>query len=228
MRLAPALGLGFTVRTGRPDPLGVANILLDADVALLDAAWIERARRWLAPAHMRCLIAVAPEDDCAARAAALERGAADCVDPSVSPRELAARLNGLLKRRAGSAPGPDGASMRGVWSWDDRGHRLRCPNGTVVELSPNERRMLLTFLHRPQRVLTRDFLAQALGEARRIGDVRSVDVAVSRLRHKLSVQDPSARGVITTTRQEGYLFSASVAPLSPGVLGFQSGTPLRI
>ena len=79
-----------------------------------------------------------------------------------------------------------------------------------MELSGAEYDVLLAFLERPQRVLTRDRLL-ALSR-NRLGDVldRSVDVLVSRLRRKLGRRE-DASDLIRPVRGTGYVFTADVS-----------------
>ena len=69
--------------------------------------------------------------------------------------------------------------------------------------------MLLALVERPQRVLTRDQLLDlARGRATTAFD-RTVDLYVSRLRHRLEA-DPKEPALIKTVRSEGYIFTADV------------------
>lgn len=81
-----------------------------------------------------------------------------------------------------------------------------------VKLSSAEYDLLVTFLEHPLRILTRDQLIQyTQGNATEIFD-RSVDVLISRLRHKVE-DNPKQPKLITTMRSEGYLFDCSVKKL---------------
>jgi two-component system OmpR family response regulator len=79
------------------------------------------------------------------------------------------------------------------------------PNATPVALSKGEYALLLAFLERPQRPLSREHLLQASRIHEDIFD-RSIDVQVLRLRRKLET-DPIAPRVIQTERGVGYVFA---------------------
>ena len=69
--------------------------------------------------------------------------------------------------------------------------------------------LLLAFVERPRHVLTRDQLLElARGRSAAAVD-RSIDVHISRLRHRLEV-DPGEPELIKTVRGEGYVFAAPV------------------
>jgi two-component system OmpR family response regulator len=76
-------------------------------------------------------------------------------------------------------------------------------------LSGGEFELLLAFVENPRRVLTRDQLLDlARGQAHLAYD-RSIDVLVSRIRHKLEA-DPKNPALIRTVRNGGYMFTAAV------------------
>ena len=135
----------------------------------------------------------------------LEVGADDYLAKPCNPRELLARIRAVLRRRAGGEIEPLGKVRRfGNWALDIVQRQLTRP-GASVALTDAEFRTLSAFLDRPQRVLTRD---QLIEHARGLGsDVfdRAIDVTISRLRKKLSPDDP-----IRTVRNEGYMFSLKV------------------
>jgi len=135
----------------------------------------------------------------------LEVGADDYLAKPCNPRELLARIRAVLRRRAGGEVAPLGKVRRfGTWALDIVQRQLTRP-GASVALTDAEFRTLSAFLDRPQRVLTRD---QLIEHARGLGsDVfdRAIDVTISRLRKKLSPDDP-----IRTVRNEGYMFTLKV------------------
>jgi two-component system OmpR family response regulator len=149
------------------------------------------------------------------RIVGLELGADDYLPKPFSPRELLARMRTIL-RRARSTPGPklpagEPLHLRFAgWRLDTSERQLVSPRGIVVPLSGAEYRLLRVFLDHPQRVLSREQLMDLLHG--REGDAfdRSIDVRVSRLRHRLG-EDAREPGIIRTVRNEGYVLAASVS-----------------
>lgn len=164
-------------------------------------------------------IVLLPAVSATERADLLERGADDCMSEPIERRELAARIHALRRRRVIQhqqtqqriSDGPlAGDHIRfGHWQLDTRRQSLSSPEAEVA-LSNAEYRLLLTFLNQPHQVFTRDRL---MDEARGRGvDAfeRSIDLLVSRLRHKLG-DDPRQPALIQTVRGKGYLFAAAPA-----------------
>jgi two-component system OmpR family response regulator len=146
------------------------------------------------------------------RVIGLEVGADDYIVKPFEPRELVARIQTILRRTKGGRESPkEQESMVSFMGW-----RLNCvlrqvisPEELVIPLSNAEFRLLKVFIEHPCRVLSRDFLLnQARGRDMDLFD-RSIDLLVSRLRHKLG-DDSRTPGLIKTVRGEGYLFDAKV------------------
>ena len=86
---------------------------------------------------------------------------------------------------------------------------LRSPSGAVVDVTGGEFDLLLAFVARPQRSLTRDQLLDlAKGRSSAAFD-RSIDVQISRLRRKIEA-DPREPEIIKTIRSGGYVFTSQV------------------
>lgn len=147
------------------------------------------------------------------RVIGLELGADDYVVKPPDPRELVARIRAVLRRREGSGSvtvvARDCATFGG-WSLDTRRRELNSPTGRRVELTSGEYDLLLAFVERPQRVLSRDQLLD-LARGRAFGGVgRSIDAQVSRLRGKLGARQDEATAVIKTLRGVGYMLACKV------------------
>lgn len=158
----------------------------------------------------------------------LEVGADDYLAKPFNPRELVARIRAILRRRAlapadtappvSLAPLPD-AGPREVlafegWVLDVDGRRLAAPSGVQTPLSSGEFTLLTEFARRPRRVLTRDQLLDMTRGRDTESFDRAIDVQLSRLRRKLSAH--GGGDLITTIRNEGYLFSADVTRTDTG------------
>lgn len=139
----------------------------------------------------------------------LEMGADDYLGKPFNPRELLARIRGVL-RRAGSDTSRSDAVRFADWTLDRNARHLISKEGVVVSLSTGEYRLLEVFVEHPNRVLSRDQLMDIL-QGRDWGPFdRSIDVQVSRLRRRLH-DDARESELIKTIRGEGYLFTPRVS-----------------
>ena len=147
------------------------------------------------------------------RIVGLEMGADDYLAKPFSARELLARIKAIL-RRARSLPDnlqPDRARHIRFAEWVlDTAHRQLVSAAKVVTpLSGAEYRLLRIFLGHPNRVLNRDQLVD-LTQGKEADPLdRSIDVQVSRLRHRLG-DDPREPRLIKTVRGEGYVLAVDV------------------
>ena len=146
------------------------------------------------------------------RVIGLEIGADDYVAKPFSPRELVARIKAVLRRAAKVVADPDDLPLAyefNGWRLEPTRRVLCDPRGAVVDVTSGELDLLLVFVTRPQRVLTRDQLLDlARGRASAALD-RSIDVQISRLRRKIET-DPREPAIIKTIRSGGYVFTSQV------------------
>ena len=143
----------------------------------------------------------------------LEMGADDYLAKPFNPRELLARMKAVLRRarRAPGKPATAGRKSLGFSGWRlDLGlRRLQSPQGLIVDLSAGEFDLLVALVEHPQRVLNRDQLLDLThGRAEAPFD-RSIDMQVSRLRHKIEA-NPAKPELIKTVRGGGYVLTAEV------------------
>ncbi|WP_173578607.1 response regulator [Acetobacter fallax] len=147
------------------------------------------------------------------RVVGLEIGADDYLTKQFDQRELLARVKSVLRRVRDQGVHPDEVARLvlcfGSWRLDVTRRELRSANQSLVLLSGGEFELLLAFVEHPRRVLTRDQLMDlARGPSHTAYD-RSIDVQVSRLRHKLE-DDPKNPDIIRTIRNGGYMFTPAV------------------
>ena len=147
------------------------------------------------------------------RVVGLEMGADDYLAKPFSPRELVARIKSVLRRYRSLPRNLRADDARSVtfagWRLDTIARHLLSPEGVVTSLGGVEYQLLRIFLSHPNQVLTRDQL-MVLSKGREADPLdRSIDIRVSRLRHRLR-DDPTEPQIIKTVRGEGYVLAVRV------------------
>jgi two-component system response regulator RegX3 len=134
----------------------------------------------------------------------LELGADDYVTKPFSSRELVARIRAVL-RRHGQAEEPDDAALEaGPVRMDVERHTVSV-SGRGVQLPLKEFELLEMLLRNAGRVLTRMQLIDRVWGADYVGDTKTLDVHVKRLRAKIE-PDPAVPRYLVTVRGLGYKF----------------------
>lgn len=137
----------------------------------------------------------------------LEMGADDYVTKPFSTREILARVKAHLRRQAKGTSQPDqsqAASIRIHELTVDSDMYVVYKNGTPLDLTHREFELLHYMAKNCGRVMTREHLLQAVWGYEYLGDMRTVDVTIRRLREKIE-DDPSRPEYIITRRGLGYL-----------------------
>ena len=204
--LAKGLGeQGFVVdvaTTGR-DGL-VQAVSTDYDVAVVDRmlpgidglAIVESMRR---AGRTTPVLFLSAKGEVADRVAGLESGADDYLVKPFAFSELRARIDALLRRRAG----PAAATRLRVADLEmDLLARRVSRGGRPIELQPREFRLLEVLMRNAGRVVTRTMLLEQVWDYRFDPQTNVIDVHISRLRRKID-QD-AARPLLETVRGAGY------------------------
>lgn len=205
---------GFHVR--KAEDASVARDCIRAelpDVVILDwmlpgQSGIQLARELRADARSKSLpiIMLTAKADEADKVRGLEVGADDYVTKPFSPRELVARVNALLRRRAPHSA--DVILSYATLTLNAGRHEARA-HGKLVDIGATEFRLLAFLMANPERVFTRgQLLDQVWGDHRFIED-RTVDVHVLRLRKAL--QPHGAEELVQTVRGVGYRLASPQA-----------------
>lgn len=201
-----AVAMDAVLARTRPD-------LLVLDLMLPGEDGLSICRRLRANDLLPILMLTAKGDEID-RVVGLEMGADDYLVKPFGPRELLARIRALLRRanaRQPELPSRRFAFDRFVIDLDTR--QVTDDTGGDVVLTSAEYDLLACLVQRPRRVLTRDqILDWTRGRASDPFD-RTVDMLVSRVRRKLEAASPASR-LISTVRNGGYLFTATVKPVS--------------
>jgi two-component system torCAD operon response regulator TorR len=154
------------------------------------------------------IILVTGRTDTVDRIVGLEIGADDYVTKPVEHRELLARVKGLLRRLDSSRQGGSTSSLRRFdgWALDVARRTLRAENGTYVEMTRAEFRLLAALTSSPGQVLSRERLLHETSGRDWDPSDRTVDVIVRRVRKKLK-DNPRSPRIIVTSHGEGYFFA---------------------
>ncbi|MFP4564165.1 MAG: response regulator transcription factor [Spirochaetia bacterium] len=138
----------------------------------------------------------------------LEIGADDYMIKPFSLRELVSRIRALLRRSYGELSRTEGSRIVRFGDVEIDTERLAVTkNGTEIELTPLEFKLLKLFIDNPKVPLSRERILESVwGSSTYYGDERTVDVHVRHLREKLE-NDPSKPVWIKTVRNLGYVFT---------------------
>ena len=200
-------GFDAVVAGNGPDALaefdrgGADIVLLDLMLPGLPGTEVCRALRSRSNVPIIMLTAKDGEID---KVVGLELGADDYVTKPYSARELVARIRAVLRRRGEPEVAADGALEAGPVRMDVDRHVVSV-DGQPVSLPLKEFDLLELLLRNAGRVLTRGQLIDRVWGADYVGDTKTLDVHVKRLRSKIE-PEPSAPRYIVTVRGLGYKF----------------------
>ncbi len=197
-------GMWAVLDSGHVD-LVILDVMLPGDDGLV------LCRNLRARSNLPVIMLTARGDDMD-RIVGLEMGADDYLPKPFNPRELLARIKGVL-RRARTLP-TDPGEVRyfrfAGWALDVQTHHLISPEGVIIPMGGGEYRLLRVFLEHPNRVMNRDQLMDLTQGREALPFDRSIDVQISRLRRRLG-DDPRNAAIIKTIRNEGYMLATSVS-----------------
>jgi two-component system OmpR family response regulator len=187
---------------------GVDLVLLDLGLPGEDGLSLLRELRqgWHGP-----VIVISGRGESVERVVGLELGADDYVTKPFDFRELLARLRSVLRR---AKPAAEATATRTQFEFDRLrldvdARRLLDRDGRDTALTTGEFDLLLAFVSRPNQVLSRDQLMNAL-HGRDAGPMdRTIDVQVGRLRRKVEL-DAADPQLIRSVRGAGYVFTVPV------------------
>jgi two-component system, OmpR family, response regulator RegX3 len=182
------------------DRSGADLVLLDLMLPGLSGTEVCRALRQRSTVPVIMLTARDSEID---KVVGLELGADDYVTKPFSSRELVARIRAVLRRR-GDLEADPAALEAGPVRMDVERHVVTV-NGGTVPMPLKEFDLLELLLRNAGRVLTRAQLIDRVWGADYVGDTKTLDVHVKRLRAKIE-PDPSNPRHLVTVRGLGYKF----------------------
>ncbi len=181
-------------------------LILDGMLPEMDGfAFCKRVRGGPEPWREIPILMLTARGDLTDRVVGLELGADDYLAKPFEPRELAARLQTIL-RRTRLSPVPAASAPLALWRFEgleiDTARRQVTVAAGPVDLTSTEYELLLMLAREPGRVFSRDeILNQLRGQEADIF-TRAVDILVSRMRRKLEPLE-----ALKTLRNAGYCFA---------------------
>ncbi|MET8267044.1 response regulator transcription factor [Micromonospora arida] len=180
-----------------------------ADIVLLDLMLPEMSGtevcRQLRQRSAVPIIMVTARDSEIDKVVGLEIGADDYVTKPYSPRELVARIRAVLRRQSPEVAEAGLPTLAAGPVRMDIERHVVTVDGGAVQLPLKEFELLELLLRNAGRVLTRGQLIDRVWGADYVGDTKTLDVHVKRLRSKIE-PEPSAPRFIVTVRGLGYKF----------------------
>jgi two-component system response regulator RegX3 len=175
------------------------------DLMLPKLAGLDVCRAIRAESQVPILILTAKDSE-ADKVAGLELGADDYVTKPFSMRELVSRVRAHLRRAGMGQPArlPEGRLAGGPVELDPASHVV-LSRGEPIQLTPKEFELLELLLQRKGRLLTRQFLIEEIWGPGYVGDTKTLDVHVKRVRQKIE-PDPHHPRHLLTIRGLGYKF----------------------
>jgi two-component system, OmpR family, response regulator RegX3 len=184
------------------DRHGADIVLLDLMMPGLSGTEVCRQLRLRGPVPV---IMVTARDSEVDKVVGLELGADDYVTKPFSHRELVARIRAVLRRGNETELVPDVIEAGGV-RMDVERHEVSV-KGVRIKLALKEFELLEMLLRNAGRVLTRTQLIDRIWGADYVGDTKTLDVHIKRLRTKIE-PDPANPRYLITVRGLGYKFEA--------------------
>ena len=177
-------------------------ILLDLMLPGMDGLQICQAVR-RRPAYIPIIMLTAKDDE-VDKIVGLEIGADDYITKPFKTRELVARVRAILRLFHHSAESGSRGLRFGPLEIDLDGRSVMLA-GNPVSLTPKEFDLLALLASHPNRVFGRDMLLEKVWGYDYMGESRTVDVHIQRLRQKIETDFHEPR-FITTVRNIGYKF----------------------
>ncbi|TWJ25649.1 two-component system response regulator RegX3 [Micromonospora endolithica] len=201
---------GFEVSVAATGPSALTEFdRTGADIVLLDLmlpemSGTEVCRQLRQRSHVP-IIMVTARDSEIDKVVGLEIGADDYVTKPYSPRELVARIRAVLRRQSADVAESGAPTLAAGPVRMDIERHVVTVDGGAVQLPLKEFELLELLLRNAGRVLTRGQLIDRVWGADYVGDTKTLDVHVKRLRSKIE-PEPSAPRFIVTVRGLGYKF----------------------
>lgn len=139
----------------------------------------------------------------------LEVGADDYITKPFEEKELLARVHSVLRRTKSNNGMVKSEAHFAGWKLNLLNQTLLSEDGTRVDITSNEYRLLSTLVTRPNVTVRREEILNMLSGREWSPQDRSADMAISKLRKKLETR-PDKPELIRTVRNKGYQLTAQV------------------
>lgn len=169
------------------------------DLGLPGRAGLEVLQTWRGRGHAVPVLILTARDAWHERVDGFRAGADDYLGKPFYVEELIARLNALIRRSTGHACGRLSA---GGFTLDEDQQAVVMPDGTAVQLTGMEFRLLRYLMLHPCQVLSKTRLAEHVYAWETDPDSNVIEVYIRRLRQKCG------KDIIATRRGQGYVFQA--------------------
>ena len=197
---------GFdVVEAAGPSGGGAIDLVL-LDLMLPRLSGIEVCRRIRRTSTVPVIMLTARDSE-ADTVVGLRIGADDYVTKPYSYRELLARVNAVLRRSRGEEQEPAEPVLEVGRVRMDVGRHEVAVDGEAVAMPPREFELLELFMRNPGRALARGEIIDRVWGADYVGDTKTLDVHVKRIRAKIEVE-PGEPKLLITVRGVGYKLAA--------------------
>jgi len=143
----------------------------------------------------------------------LELGADDYITKPFEEKELIARIQSVLRRTQAPAASTNRTNRTQAnfagWCLNMLNHTLHSPEGTKVDITSTEYRLLLKLVNQSNNTIKREEILQILSDREWSPLDRSADMAISKLRKKIE-RNPRKPEIIKTVRNIGYQLTTAV------------------
>lgn len=180
------------------ESISVDLLILDIMMPEVDGFSVCRRIREKSDVPIIIITARSDDDD---QILGFELGADEYVTKPLSPRVLVARATALIKRKEGTM-GRDGDVLTYGKLLINRSAHTVTKSGVNINLSPKEYDLLLFLTKHCGKVLSREYILDAVWGYDYLGDLRTVDTHIKKLRAKLD----DAGDYIGTVIRSGYKF----------------------
>ena len=182
-------------------------VLLDVNLPGMDG--MDVCKQIRKTSNVPIIMLTAREDE-VDKVLGLELGADDYITKPYSARELTARVKAILRRASADMNQTEHKADTGIITSGDvtiniDRYEVR-KNGKTVDITLREFELLKFLAVAPDQIFSREVLLENVWGYEYLGDVRTVDVTIRRLRERIE-DDPSMPRYIMTKRSIGYYFN---------------------